>query len=142
MRQRSLKELFLDAGDGPIEDGLVEVSSGSSASKLRLQDLRSRKRKVKVTICKMCVNVRKKFHVIPDNLENVTDSCFFFWDMQTIRTGSQHKVVLATVLRNKLKTKGPTKQSSENYSTITGIESSVSRDSCCFGDAYILDVPL
>lgn len=39
LRQRSLKELFLDAGDGPVEEGLVEASSGSSASKLRLQDL-------------------------------------------------------------------------------------------------------
>lgn len=47
LRQRSLKELFLDAGDGPVEEGLVDASSGSSASKLRLQDLRNRKRRVR-----------------------------------------------------------------------------------------------
>ncbi|TNN46363.1 hypothetical protein EYF80_043451 [Liparis tanakae] len=35
-------------GDGPVVEGLVEASSGSSASKLRLQDLRSRKRRIRL----------------------------------------------------------------------------------------------
>lgn len=41
LRKRSLKELFLDAG--PVEEGLVEPSSVSSTSKLRLQDLTRQK---------------------------------------------------------------------------------------------------
>ncbi len=66
---------------------------------------------------------------VPDNLEDVADSGFFFWDVQTIWTRPRHEVVLATVVRHKLERGGQTKQSRMNYSNVMS-------GSYCLGQFY------
>lgn len=97
LRQQSLKELFLEVGGGQLEEGLVELSSMSSTSKLRLQDLSTKKKKITEVSGKnkseVPMRARMKYEVkkayfsllkgcsVPDNLEDVADSSFFLWDV-------------------------------------------------------------
>lgn len=117
LRQRSLKELFLEVGGGQLEEGLIEPSSVSSTSKLRLQDLSTQKRRItevsgKKQICsaneslkyevkKTCFSLSKGCSV-PDNLEDVADSSFFLWNVKAIWSRPWQEVLLATIVWYKL----------------------------------------
>lgn len=169
MRQRSLKELFLEAGDGPVEEGLVDASSGSSASKLRLQDLRSSKRVKKESNARKS-EIKAKWWVeergtnsgkwirqrkedqgrssllfetcVPDNLEDIADSSFFLWDVQTIWTRPRHEVVLAAVVRHKLERGGWTKHSTINYTNMMSGSYCLGQFYGMLGCLYVFTVPL
>lgn len=41
----------------------------------------------------------------PNNLQDVADSCLFLWDVQPIRSGAGHKILLPAEVRHKLEKK-------------------------------------
>lgn len=96
--------MLLEAGAGPEEEGegeagLVEASSGSSASKLRLHDLGTERDEPLTTADRArAQRVASK----PNNLQDVADGGFFLWDVKAIWAGAGQEVALAAVVGDKL----------------------------------------
>lgn len=79
---------------------------------------------------------------VPDNLEDIADSSFFLWDVQTIWTRPRHEVVLAAVVRHKLERGGRTKHSTMNYTNMMSGSYCLGQFYGMLGCVYVFTVPL